>query len=149
MKTIKRIILIVVLGLIISSVVHVDIDDFFFNTIFTVSSIMFSIGLGLIVTFNYNGVSNMDYVFILRKNIREVRDSYIFWFSISTFLYLIEKYFHESCFLIKLTTTTTLTLCPSISIAIVILFSLIYYILNFLKIQKLGEDIFDRINKGN
>lgn len=39
------------------------------STLYNVSGIMFSIGLGLIVSFNLSGIRNREYIKEIRKNI--------------------------------------------------------------------------------
>ena len=47
------------------------------STLYNVSGIMFSIGLGLIVTFNLSGIRNREYIKEIRKNIANIRDIFI------------------------------------------------------------------------
>lgn len=42
------------------------------STLYNVSGIMFSIGLGLIVSFNLSGIRNREYIKEIRKNIHSV-----------------------------------------------------------------------------
>lgn len=131
------------------------LDDFFMNTIYTVSSIMFSIGLGLIVTFNLQGVKNKTYIKKIRQNLKNVRNKYILYFSISTICLIIDKYFRdmdntivkESIISLNLTDTFKLSFNIAIFLSLLTFYSIIYFIVNFLTIQKLNEDIFDKLNK--
>lgn len=58
------------------------------STLYNVSGIMFSIGLGLIVSFNLSGIRNREYIKEIRKNIANIRDIFISYFIISTLIYI-------------------------------------------------------------
>jgi hypothetical protein len=147
MKTALRILIVVIVFLIISLTVNVTVDSFFSNTIFTVSGIMFSLGLGLIVTFNMHGVKNPSYIDQIRTNINEVRTSFLVYFSITTICFLLDYYLRQNnsnvfCFQIG---TVDIVLNASVFFCLIMLYSIVYFILNFLAIQKLNNDIFDRV----
>lgn len=137
--------------IVISLVCPIQPDDFFINTIFTVSGIMFSVGLGLIVTFNMNGVKNKTYIHKLRHNVNKVRKQFILYFFLTTVCYITDKYLR-----IKELSITYLSfkgihikLNWSILLCVIMLYSIVYYVINFSAIQKLNNDIFDKINEQN
>lgn len=68
------------------------------STLYNVSGIMFSIGLGLIVSFNLSGIRNREYIKEIRKNIANIRDIFISYFIISTLIYITNI---NSCFIKK------------------------------------------------
>lgn len=109
------------------------------ETIYTVSGIMFSIGMGVICTFNPNGIKNKGVLSTIENDIFNVRNSFLFYFGLSTLLFIIQTTFdlNYTCFRlvfdIKMVTL-------SISIT-----SIIYYIINFQAIQKLNLDIVKRM----
>ncbi|HHE9207279.1 TPA: hypothetical protein ACPGS1_001786, partial [Haemophilus influenzae] len=47
------------------------------NTIYTISGIMFSIGMGVICTFNPSGIKNENIYSIIENNIFKVRSSFL------------------------------------------------------------------------
>lgn len=151
MKIIIRILLVFILFIIISLVCSLHPDDFFVNTIFTVSGIMFSVGLGLIVTFNISGVKNKKHIQQLRANINSVRNSFITYFLITTISYIVDKYLRDA----KLISTHMqiknfqIELNWSVFFCLLMMYSIAYYIINFIEIQKLNNDIFDKINNSN
>jgi hypothetical protein len=150
-KHIIRILVISVLFVIISLVCPMHPDEFFINTIFTVSGIMFSVGLGLIVTFNISGVKNGKHIKQLRTNINKVRNSFIIYFLITTISYILDKYLRDSktlsaSFQIG---NTHIELNWSVLFCLLMLYSIIYYVANFIEIQKLNNDIFDKVNESN
>jgi uncharacterized membrane protein len=129
-----------------SSVWAIRPDGFFSSTIYTVSGIMFSIGLGLIVTFNPSGVKNKAYIVALRANIADVRNAFLTHFGLSTVYYVLNQYLSapeyeiHTHFIIKLSFNWSIFLC------LLMLYSAVYFVINFIEIQKLNNDIFDRIN---
>lgn len=106
---------------------------------------MFSIGMGVICTFNPERVRNNNYLREIRTDISSIRLSYIFFFSFSSILYLANQLFptFKKCFEINF-----LEICFDLPITVVAVsaFGIIYYIINFLEIQKLNFQITDRIN---
>ena len=122
-------------------------DEFFNGTIFNVSGIMFSLGLGLIVTFNLSSVKNREYIVYIRKSLNKVRNSFIFYFGITVLCYILDKYFRDKgvisipFFSIK---NIKIELNFAILFCILMFYSIAYYIVNFLHIQRLNDDIFDK-----
>lgn len=133
----------------LSFIINFEFDDFFMNTIFTVVGIMFSIGIGLVVTFNLHGIKNKDYIRILRKNLNEVRNTFIKYFTISTSVFILDKYTRDKdfTFVHELGEKVTLSFNISFFFLLVMLYSIIYYIVNFLSLQKLNDEIFDELNQ--
>ena len=150
MKTIIRISLVLILFIIIS-LLCLHPDDFFVNTIFTVSGIMFSVGLGLIVTFNISGVKNQKHIKQLRGNIDKVRNSFLKYFLISTVCYILDYYLRQKA--LNITTINIknfqFELNWSVLFCILMLYSIVYYIINFIEIQKLNNSIFDKTSEQN
>lgn len=72
------------------------------STLYNVSGIMFSIGLGLIVSFNLSGIRNREYIKEIRKNIANIRDIFISYFIISTLIYITYSYIEVIDFRYKL-----------------------------------------------
>jgi hypothetical protein len=146
MKKVYRDIVVLIVFTILSMLIKFNIDDFFMNTIFTVLSIMFSIGLGILVTFNLHGARKKSFISKIRRNINLVRDSYIYYFSISTLLYIIEKYVRKSKNnLIDLFSNDNIDIQIDFSFVVCffLLYAIFYFIFNFLQVQKLNEEIFD------
>lgn len=149
MKTIIRISIIIGIFISISLACSIQLDDFFINTIYTVSGIMFSVGLGLIVTFNIGGVKNKKYIAQLRGSIDKVRNSFLRYFLISTVCYILDYYLRKKTINITVLNIKSfeIELNWSILFCLLILYSIIYYIINFIEIQRLNNDIFDKTNE--
>ncbi len=113
-------------------------------TLYTVSGIVFAIGMGLIVSFSLHGIQNRDYIESIRENIYRVRRSFIMFFSCSTLCYLLHQYIPTlpiQLFDLKL------ILHPNLFTCFLIILSIAYFIVNFIEIQNLNDDIFDRLLK--
>lgn len=113
------------------------------STLFTVNSIMFSIGLGLIAGFKITGVKNRTYIAEIRHNVKEVRNVFIILFSLSALSFMISPLNERPLTLSLHGYTFSLDLL--LLSALVVVYSTIYFIRNFLAIQKLNDDIFDRL----
>lgn len=121
-------------------------DTFLLSTLYTVCGIMFSIGLGLIVTFNMNGVKNKNYINKIRKNLTSVRDSFLIYFVISTTCLVLGQYLNDVDVRFEVK-GTMITISPVMLFFSLIIYSIIFFIINFLEVQKLSQDIFDKINQ--
>lgn len=120
------------------------------NTIYTVSGIMFSIGIGLVVTFNLQGIKNKTYIQKIRQNLKKVRSTYIVHFCLSTIYFILDKYIRDikqSIISIQLTNTFEIHFNIAVFLGLLMFYSIIYFIINFLSIQKLNDDIFDKVNE--
>ena len=122
---------------ILSAATRILVPDTILNTLYTVAGIIFSVGMSITISPKTDGVTNLE----MRKTIREsylvVRNSFIYWFGFDTLTFIlanvcrISKYpefFHILC-------------------AIFILVSIVYYTINFIQLQRLGEQIEDQVLK--
>ncbi|MBI0028543.1 MULTISPECIES: hypothetical protein [unclassified Gilliamella] len=140
-KWVINIIVIAIISVLISlSGLKITVNEAVMMTLYTVSGIMFSIGLGLIVSFNLTEVKNPIYLSKIRKNIKRVRDAFICYFICLTILFVIIQCLDDLRF-------SFLFFNFRVFVAITLLHSIIYYIHNFLLIQELNDDILDKINE--
>ncbi len=143
-----RLIIAVVLSS-LTGFLHYNPSEFFISTIFNVSGIIFSVGLGLIVTFNMNGVKNKPIINSIRRDLAVVRNSFILYFAISTIAYITNNYLITQ----KATIQTfnilhfNTTFYSSLPICVIMLYAILYFVFNFFEIQKLNESLYDEINK--
>lgn len=149
-KKVLSFITIIVVTIISSSVWAVRPDSFFSSTIFTIAGIMFAVGMGLIVTFNPNGVKNKNFVLELRNNIKGVRNSFLWHITLLTIYYILNQYvtgdryeLSFDCRVVNVSFSFSIFLC------LMMIYSSIFFVVNFLEIQKLNNDIFDVINEEN
>jgi len=118
----------------------------FLNTIYTVSGIMFSIGMGVLCTLNPDKVKNDAYYKAIKVNVLEVRDSYLVYFFIISIMYLIYQIYPEANF-IKSFGEFQITLDLACATLFINILGILYFISNFMQIQKLGFDISDRMRE--
>ncbi len=115
------------------------------STLYTVVGIMFSVGIGLIVSFNLQGVRNVKFIRTVRGGLNKVRNWYIALFAISTVLFVFYEYFRP------VSTVAFWDIHFSFNLSAltsgILLYSIFYFIINFLSIQKLSYDVFDEVNK--
>lgn len=122
-------------------------NDSTLNVLYTVAGILFSVGLGLIITFVPNGVQNPAYIIEIRKTLNGVRDRFIVEFTIITLLYVFFSTSVNSPIInFNLYKGFILKIDIMLFSGSMLLFSLPYFMFNFLAIQKLNNDIFDRVN---
>ena len=130
-----------------SSFTDVKPDNLFLNTCFTVSAIVFSVGLSLIVTFNLTGIKNQNYIEKIRNNIHNMRNKFISYFFMVVIIYLLGNYMNINDIKIISISGFDIMFDLSTFFCMMIILSVAYFIVNFLEIQKLNEDIFDMVNK--
>lgn len=113
------------------------------NTLYTISGIIFSIGMGVVCTFCPNGILNKNYFAEIKENIINLRATFLFYFTFSTLAFSLSQFnigevkFH----IYNLTITLDFYILTTITSCI----STIFYIFNFFTIQKLNFDIAERI----
>lgn len=139
--------ILLVIAVITSTVWDVRPDSFFSSTIFTIAGIMFSVGIGLIVTFNPSGVKNKQYIRELRVSIMHVRNSFLMHFGLLTVYYILNQYLSDKKYELHLNYITEISFSYSIFLCLLMLYSSIFFVVNFIEIQRLNNDIFDTINK--
>lgn len=121
-------------------------SDDFLATLFNVSGIMFSIGLSLIVTFNLSGIKNKKYIKKIKNNIKRIRNLFFLNFSLITFLYIFSQLVNIKYVVIFPKDKFPLTFNFCVFYSLYIIFSIVYFIINFMEIQKLSNDITNQIN---
>ena len=128
-------------------------NELVLSTLFTVASIFLSIGLSLIITFDFSKIGNDNFYNIIKKNIDRVRKVFLMYFCVMTFAYLAGMYFIK-CELSWAVTSIKLlgmAIVPSqavISITFsLLLLGLCCFIMNFIHLQKLKNDIDARLRE--
>ncbi len=115
------------------------------STLYTVSGIMFSIGMSLIVTSSAAGVKNIRIRNGIRKEIHIVRNHFIECFVLISIFYILlcsaaDK--HDS-----LPIYDNFSLKYSHLLIFTIAYSIVYFVWNFLAIQRLNYQIEDALDK--
>ena len=149
-KIILNIVFVFVLYFAMASLSKVQPNDAFINTIYTISGIMFSIGMGIIGTINFDKVLNMEYYNTIKANVILVRTKYLVYFCIISFSYAIYQLLpQKSLKFMPVLLSKKMILCFdlyyfAISLNIV---SIAYFIINFIEIQRLNFEISEKSRK--
>lgn len=141
--TIKTLCVILLLGFI-----PVLINPEIISTIYSVIGIMFSIALSLIVTFNLQGIKSMSSIKSIRYKLKSLRKKHIVNFSIDTLLYILSTMIDKKGVNLISFSLNSLDIKMNIQLIIVglLISSIFYYILNFIDVQKLNDQIFNELN---
>lgn len=119
----------------------IKITDGVLSTLYTISGIMFSIGMSLTVISNTSGVKNKKIRLKIRRQIKNVRNKFISCFCIVSFIYIINaiipkewntyfKYFNFYWYLL-----------------LSLIYSVVYFTVNFISIQSFNEEIEEALNE--
>ncbi len=110
-------------------------------TLYNIIGIVFAIGMGLIVSFSISGVENKDYILHIRNNINQIRQKFLILFFLCTMLFICKDCVPGT----RLAESIDISVFVSDFILCFFILSIFYFIHNFIRIQKLHYDIFDRL----
>lgn len=135
----------IVISIILSSVLNISVPINVLSTFYTVAGIMFSIGLGVIAGFDLRDIKDRESLSDIRNNIDKTRNFFILIFAIATFGFLVHPYLNGKCFFLLDNQYISLQFNCAVFILLIVLFSIFYFILNFLELQTLRNQIIDKI----
>lgn len=127
----------IVLAGVLSAFTPIGVSNDVLNTIYTVAGVIFSVGMSIAITPKTEKVTNDKIRMEIRASYLAVRNSFMYLFGIGTILFVVAQAWE-----IKKYSTELALLC-----AIFILISIIHYIYNFVRLQKLGEEVEDQVLK--
>ena len=148
---IKRLIFVLFFSMVAYGICKHAINRDVLSTLYNVSGILFSVGMGLIIGFNFDGIKNEDYVKSIRFRLTEIRNNFIKLFTILTILYMInvvtpaETTIKISLIIIHY--EIDLFIFFQYFTATYLIYSFIYFTLTFIEVQKLKDDISDAVNR--
>lgn len=145
-RTLKVTLIMVTFSLLFCSVLpYYHLNDDTENTLFTVSGIMFSIGLGLTVVSNTHDVKNKIYIREIRKHMAYCQSRFITLFLLQTIFYICLGYTDN----LKTFNLGKLTFILNFRLAFAItsVYTIIYFVIVFRSIQRFNDELEDRINK--
>lgn len=124
------------------------------STLYNVSGILFSVGMGLIIGFNFDGIKNEDYVKSIKFHLTKIRNNFIKLFAMLTISY-IANVFTPTETTIKYIPLTEIKLPYDIDFFILfqyftvtyLIYSFIYFTSTFIEVQKLKDEISDAIHR--
>lgn len=142
-KLLGNIILFLAISIAMASFASKPPNSALLNTIYTVSGIMFSIGMGVLCTLNPDRIKNDSFYKAIKSNLLEVRNSYLVYFFIISGMYLLYQIFPDAGLVVKL---SKISIVFNLAFAAMFLniLGILYFISNFMAIQKLGFNISDR-----
>lgn len=144
MKIIILFFIAVVLGVLCSSLFQYRPSEPMLNTLYTASSVLFSIGIGLVVAIIPNGIKNPSYIKKIGANLNRVRNCFLYEFLLVTVVHL----FYDACPIVSINFFSyTIMLDPTMLDTMLLCLSFVYYFVNFVDIQKFNNDIFTETNK--
>lgn len=133
-----------ILGIVISCLVTIALTTFMpsislddkLSTLYAVAGIMFSIGMSIIVTSSFAKVKNTTIRERIQRAFQRVRNSYILYFLTVSILYMFDSDTLEPqhiywCF----------SFDYSMFVGFCIICSIIFFIINFLDLQKINHQI--------
>lgn len=132
-----RFIIVIIITLVISSINYIHVNNSILSILYHVSCIVFSIGMLSIISFSLNGVRARGYINSIRKNLANARSSFIIEFSFVTGFYTFYTY-------IPNLVINYIRLDWSWFVAVFTVFSICFFVKNFIAIQDLKDDIFER-----
>ena len=113
----------------------------FFNTMFNVLGIMFSVALGQVLIFSFSDITNEDFVLQQRRQLSKIQNTFITLFAFATaFFFLSGKSIPiKNMGIIKFSVNSFFG-CFDI-------FFLVYFVANFIGLVRLKNEIDDLIRK--
>lgn len=136
-KTVAYLVLSVVIAGLLSAFTELNVRDDVLNTIYTVAGVIFSVGMSIAITPKTEKVTNDNIRATIRASYLAVRNSFMYLFGMGTVLYIVAQAFEITKHPASLD-----FLC-----AVFILLSVVFYVFNFVKLQKLGIEVEDQILK--
>ena len=110
------------------------------NTLYAVTGIMFSIGMSIIVTTSFSKIKNKNTRKKIQIGFKDIRCKYICVFIFASILYMIQS---KSDLIINV---WKLNFSYKIFLGVYLLYSIFFFIVNFIEIQKLNNQIDDLLD---
>lgn len=151
-QLIKRLLAVLFFSMVAYGICRHTINREVLSTLYNVSGILFSVGMGLIIGFNYGGIKNEDYVKNIRFHLNKIRNNFIKLFIILTISYLINVIIPAETTIkipltgIKIPYDIDLFIFFQYFTATYLIYSFMYFIFTFIEVQKLKDDISDAVN---
>lgn len=145
MKLLYGLIICVALAMISSSCdIFLSLSSGIVSTLYAISGIMFSIGMSLIITSNTAEVKNLRAKKIIRKEMRIVRNHYLSCFALVSVMYIaLFSKIEDPKTTEFIPIYKNLVLNYSDLMVIVMAYSIFYFTVNFLTLQRLNTQIED------
>jgi len=139
MKWLLRIILVILFAFGLQYT-PISFSDDFCSVLYTIIGILFALALNQIMTFNFTDIQNDKFIERHRDHLSKIRNLYIFLFVFATVALLLKA-------LSLKFEWKWLKFDARFLIGTYLIFSLIYFIINFISLAKLKDQIDDEIRK--
>lgn len=110
------------------------------DTLYAVTGIMFSIGMSIIVTTSFSKIKNKNIRTKIQISFKDIRCKYICVFLFASILYMFQS---KSDLIIHV---WKLNFSYKIFLGVYLLYSILFFIVNFIEIQKLNNQIDDLLD---
>ena len=120
----------------LSAWTKLDIPVSIISTLYAVAGVIFSVGMSIAIVPKTENVTRRKILNDIRGNYRRIRDSFMWLFALGTVFYI--------------ATVWPIHSLPSflnIAATIFLLLSIIHFVVNFLQLQRLGDQIEDQVLK--
>lgn len=133
------------------SLIPLNVSDSTLTIIYGIIGVLFSVGMSLIISFNGSNIRNAELKKEIRDNMHNVRRNFLSVFLFSSFFFVIYSVMPKDLKQIEWYKTEGIVLKSDWSFSVISyhLYSIVALISNYLDIQKLYEDIEDRIDYEN
>lgn len=119
----------------------------YYNTVFTVIGIFYSIGYSIALGFDYCKIENKDYAFRIRSEVKRVIHSFTANLSFAAVLFILINFIGASGPNQLVLQYGWFRLSVDIFFAVSLTYILGYLVYNFFRLQKLKDDLDDKIRK--
>ena len=134
----------IIIATIAVSFIPYQLEKGFFDILFAVVGIFYSIGYSVVLGFDFSRIKNRELTQELKKNVRNVGTSFTVFFGIGVFIFCVSNYCFSSInslsfkvFFFHFSVTNFL--------ALLFLYVLFYLVYNFCQLQKLKDDLDNQI----
>lgn len=128
-------------------IVPIEVKDSTLTIFYALVGVIFSVGMSLIISFNGSAIGNAGLRSEIRSSVHDIRNNFLTVFLISSALYCAYSLLSDDWQVkdISLNESITIHLTWSFSVLLFHIYSMIALISNYVEIQKLYEDIEDKI----
>lgn len=134
--------------------IPITIPNIIINTLYTVSGIIFGIGFSLIISSTYKNIRRDDRL-ELRNNLNNIRERFVFYFTIATITYILSALVEKKSFIVIL---SQIFPCEKVidiansyhlscSSLCVMIFTILTFVRSYSNLQKLNDSIDDEMTK--
>lgn len=120
-------------------------SDSLLGAIYTVTSIVFSIGMSMVYGVDLGRLKNRDYYVSTKRMLLRVRDTSMFLFFMDSVFFIFAMFFDAPIFVRILSVGFSFSF--TLSFVFLNTISLLYFVLNFKYLQNINYEIDERLNR--